>query len=142
MLNQFIFIGRVAKNPQLITTQNGSSLTRFTLAVRRSFRNSKGNYDTDFVQIVCWNKLADRVADYCGTGSMLSVKGRIQMRQMVISDEKQIWVPDVIADTVTFLKLNRVTSDGTPEYEEEELGSEVPEVSEVSEPPTDHDFMS
>lgn len=139
MLNQFIFIGRVAKNPQLITTQNGSSLTRFTLAVRRSFRNSKGNYDTDFIQIVCWNKLADRVADYCGTGSMLSVKGRIQMRQMVLSDEKQILIPDVIADTVTFLKLNRVTQEEELDYEEAELD---PEASEISEPPTDHDFTA
>ncbi|NJP37096.1 single-stranded DNA-binding protein [Alkalicoccus luteus] len=114
MLNQFIFIGRVAKTPHHTTTANGASLTRFTLAVRRSFRNSKGSYDTDFVQIACWNKLADRVADYCGTGSLLSVKGRIQMRQLVVNDEKQVWVPDVIADTVTFLKLNKL--DGS--YEE------------------------
>lgn len=135
MLNQFIFVGRVAKNPHIVTTQNGSSLTRFTLAVRRSFRNSKGNYDTDFIQIVCWNKLADRVADYCGTGSMLSVKGRIQMRQLIISEEKQITVPDVIADTVTFLKLNRVTNDEAPDFDDD-LG---PEISDF---PSDDDLVS
>ncbi|TVP87121.1 MAG: single-stranded DNA-binding protein [Alkalicoccus sp.] len=119
MLNQFIFIGRMAKNPQLITTQNGSSLTRFTLAVRRPYRNSSGSYDTDFVQIVSWNKLAERVADYCGTGSLVSVKGRVQMRQLLVGEDKQISVPDVVADQVTFLKLNKVGAGG--EFTEEEL---------------------
>ncbi|PTL39441.1 single-stranded DNA-binding protein [Alkalicoccus saliphilus] len=119
MLNQFIFIGRMAKNPQLITTQNGSSLTRFTLAVRRPYRNSSGSYDTDFVQIVSWNKLAERVADYCGTGSLVSVKGRVQMRQLLVGEDKQISVPDVVADQVTFLKLNKVGDGG--DFTEEEL---------------------
>ncbi len=118
MLNQFIFIGRMAKTPQLITTQNGSSLTRFTLAVRRPYRNSSGSYDTDFVQIVSWNKLAERVADYCGTGSLVSVKGRVQMRQLLVGEDKQISVPDVVADQVTFLKLNKVGDGG---FTEEEL---------------------
>jgi single-strand DNA-binding protein len=127
MLNQFIFIGRIAKTPQLITTQNGSSLTRFTLAVRRPYRNTNGNYDTDFVQIVSWNKLAERVADYCGTGSLVSVKGRVQMRQLLVNEDKQIWVPDVVADHVTFLKLNKISTDGTPEYDEEEIGYETSE---------------
>ncbi|PRO65618.1 single-stranded DNA-binding protein [Alkalicoccus urumqiensis] len=129
MFNQFLFIGRVAKTPQLVTTQNGAALTRFTLAVRRSFRNARGNYDTDFVQIACWNKLADRVADYCGTGSMVSVKGRVQMRELHITDDKQMMIPDIVADTVTFLKLNRNSSD-VPEEAEAALQAAEAQASE------------
>ncbi|CAM3889523.1 single-stranded DNA-binding protein [Alkalicoccus chagannorensis] len=109
MFNQFIFVGRIAKNPHLVTTNSGTPLTRFTLAVQRPYRTKKGTVNTDFVQICCWNQLAERVAEYCGTGSMITVKGRVQTRELHMDNEKKMTVPDLTADSVTFLKINKVT---------------------------------
>lgn len=108
MLNQFTLIGRMAKTPQLQTTREGVPYIRYTLAVRRTFKNQSGNYDTDFIQLVSWNKLAETVADYCTKGSLISVNGRIQMRSLETDGQKRITIPDVIAETVTFLQLKRV----------------------------------
>ncbi|WP_280769523.1 single-stranded DNA-binding protein [Salipaludibacillus daqingensis] len=110
MLNQFTLIGRMAKSPQLQTTKDGTNFIRFTLAVRRTFKNQAGNYDTDFIQLVAWNKLAETIADYCTKGSLISCNGRIQMRSFELDNQKRLTVPDVIAETVTFLLLKKIES--------------------------------
>ncbi|MCR6112110.1 single-stranded DNA-binding protein [Bacillus sp. A301a_S52] len=116
MLNQFTLIGRIARQPSLQTTREGISFTRFTLAVRRPFKNQAGQYDTDFVQLISWNKVAERVADFCSKGSLVSVNGRIQMRSFELEEEKRLTVPDVVAENVTFLQMKK-RSDDTHSHE-------------------------
>lgn len=106
-MNQFTLIGRVTKDPEIQTTRDGISYTRFTLAVRRPFKNSRGEYDTDFISMVSWKKLAERVADYCAKGSLVSVNGRIVMRALPQNGEQKITVPDMVAENVGFLHLKR-----------------------------------
>ena len=47
MLNQAVLVGRIATDPELKDTEKGK-VTNITLAVPRSFKNSNGEYDTDF----------------------------------------------------------------------------------------------
>ena len=48
MLNKTILVGRLVRDPELIETENGRKVTHVTLAVPRNFKNSSGEYDTDF----------------------------------------------------------------------------------------------
>ena len=47
MLNQAVLVGRIVQEPELKDTEKGK-VTNITLAVPRSFKNSNGEYDTDF----------------------------------------------------------------------------------------------
>ncbi len=47
MLNQAILVGRIVSDPELVNTDKGK-VSNITLAVPRSFKNSNGEYDTDF----------------------------------------------------------------------------------------------
>ena len=47
MLNQAVLIGRIVRDPELKDTEKGK-VTNITLAVPRSFKNTNGEYDTDF----------------------------------------------------------------------------------------------
>lgn len=107
MLNQFTLIGRITREPQLQTTRQGISYARFTLAVRKSYKKRTGNYDTDFIQLVSWSKVAENVADYCAKGSLISVRGRLQMRSFELKNHKRITVPDIVADEVIFLHIKK-----------------------------------
>ncbi|MDQ0254548.1 single stranded DNA-binding protein [Evansella vedderi] len=107
MLNQIMLIGRIVKDPIISNTKDGRAFTRITLAVRRSFKNQEGNYDTDFISCVAWRKTAEMSSDYCTKGSLVCITGRVQMRSQEIEDNKRLSFPEIIAENITFLQLKR-----------------------------------
>jgi len=97
MLNQVILVGRLTSNPEVETLENGKKVSSIVLAVGRSFKNSEGVFETDFIRCVLWNNIAQNTTDYCRKGDVIGVKGRIQ----VGSYEKD--AIEVIAEKITFL---------------------------------------
>lgn len=59
MLNQAVLVGRIVQTPELRETENGKKVARMTLAVPRSFKNSNGEYETDFISCVMWKGVAE-----------------------------------------------------------------------------------
>lgn len=106
MLNQLVVIGRLVKEPELKRTDTGKNVTNITLAVPRSFKNSNGEYDTDFLDCVLWNNVAESTTEYCHKGDLIGVKGRLQTRVYEKDDEKK-YITEVIAEKVTFLSSKR-----------------------------------
>jgi single-strand DNA-binding protein len=103
MLNRIILIGRLTKDPELRYTPNGVAVAKFTLAVDRSFKNQQGEKETDFINIVVWQKQAENVANYLLKGKLAAVEGRLQIRSFEGQDGQRRWVTEVVADTVRFL---------------------------------------
>ena len=64
MLNRVILIGRLTADPELRYTNNGTAVSSFTLAVDRMRPGPNGERQTDFINIVVWNKLAELVSQY------------------------------------------------------------------------------
>lgn len=103
MLNQTVIVGRIVKDPELRETENGSKVTNITLAVPRSFKNSEGEYDTDFISCVLWKGIAESTSEYCKKGDLVGVKGRIQTRNIELQDDIKRNIVEVVAEKVTFL---------------------------------------
>ena len=106
MLNQAILIGRIVKEPELIETEKGK-VSNITLAVPRPFKNSNGQYDTDFISCVLWKGVAESTAEYCKKGDLVGIRGRIQTRSVEMEDETYKHYVEVVADKVTFLSSKR-----------------------------------
>ena len=102
MLNQTVIVGRIAKDPELRETENGKKVTNVTLAVPRSFKNSNGEYETDFISCVLWKGIAESTVEYCKKGDLVGVKGRIQTR-IYEKDEEKKYTTEVVAEKITFL---------------------------------------
>ncbi len=110
MLNQIVIVGRLVKNPELRETETGRKVTNITLAVPRSYKNSNGEYETDYVDCTLWTGIAENTAEYCKKGDLLGVKGRIQTRSYEVDDDKR-FVTEVVAEKVTFLtQKNKVSN--------------------------------
>lgn len=110
MLNQIVIVGRLVKNPELRETETGRKVTNITLAVPRSYKNSNGEYETDYVDCTLWTGIAENTAEYCKKGDLLGVKGRIQTRSYEVNDDKR-FVTEVVAEKVTFLtQKNKVSN--------------------------------
>lgn len=115
MFNQVTLIGRIVRDPVIYTTKEGKSVTTITLAVRRSYKNSKGEYDTDFIPCTAWDKLAETSSDYCTKGSLVCITGRIQMRQIDYGENQRNSFAEIIAESICFLHLKKATPPPTNE---------------------------
>lgn len=103
MLNQIVLVGRLVKTPELKVTDNGKKTSVITLAVPRNYKNQDGQYDTDFLECVLWTGIAENTAEYCKTGDMIGVKGRVQSRVIEKEDGTKRKKTEIVAEKVTFL---------------------------------------
>jgi len=103
MLNQVVLVGRLVKDPELQVTENGKKITTVTLAVPRSYKNMSGEYDTDFLECTMWTNVAENTTEYCHSGDMIGVKGRIQSRVIENDDGTRKKKTEIVAEKVTFL---------------------------------------
>ena len=119
MINRTILVGRLTKDPVLRKTANGSSVTSFTLAVNRKYKQ-EGQPDADFINTVAWNKTADIVVQYTHKGSLVGVEGRIQTRSYDDQSGKRVYVTEVVAESVQFLESKSAAASNAyvPDYEQ------------------------
>ena len=93
-------------------------MSHVTIAIPRSFKNSEGVYETDFINCVLWDAVAKNTAEYCKQGNIIGVKGRLQSRCVEKEDKTKKYYTDVIAEKVTFLSSNKEDKDLAESIEE------------------------
>src|SRR5580658_10524462 len=111
-LNQVTLMGNLTRDPELRQTPNGQNVTSFSLALNRSYKDASGEWQeaTDYIDIVCWGPLAERVAQYLTKGRRALVQGRLQSRSWEREGQKRSKV-EVLANDVTFLDSRTEGSD-------------------------------
>lgn len=102
MLNQIVLVGRLVQDPQIKELENGQRVSYITLSVPRSYKNSDGIHENDFIPCIVWNNIADNVKEYCKKGDVVGIKGRIQTRQ----EEDKIII-EIVAEKFTFLSSRK-----------------------------------
>jgi single-strand DNA-binding protein len=112
-LNQVFLMGNLTRDPELRQTPNGQNVCSFSLALNRSYKdNSSGEWKeaTDYVDIVAWGPLGERVSQYLSKGRRCLVQGRLQSRSWEQDGQKRNKL-EVIASDVTFLDSRGSSSD-------------------------------
>lgn len=102
MLNQVVLVGRLTRDIVVNKSDKGVKVATISLAIPRSFKNSEGLYDTDFVDCVAFDSIASNTSEYCKKGDIVGVKGRVQSRT-IENDGKKENIMDIICEKVTFL---------------------------------------
>lgn len=100
-MNRVILVGRLAQDPEVRYTAAGKAVASFSLAVSR--RVGQGQESVDFIQIVCWEKLAEIVGNNLTKGRRILVEGRLQIRSYEAQDGTKRRVAEVIAQNIEFL---------------------------------------
>lgn len=72
MNNNFIFIGRLTRDPELRYTSSNKALTQIDLAIQN------GKDDTTFVPITLFEKMAENVCKYCEKGDLIGFQGSVK----------------------------------------------------------------
>lgn len=112
-INLVTLMGNLTRDPETRQTPNGQSVTNFSLALNRSYKDASGEWQeaTDYIDVVAWAQLGERVSQYLGRGSRCLVVGKIQSRQWEQEGQKRTKI-EVLANDVTFLDNNN-TSEGS-----------------------------
>ena len=121
MVNQIVLVGRIARAPETKTSDTGKKYATLTLAVPRNYKNANGEYDTDFLDCTLWTSVAESTSEYCKTGDMIGVKGRVQSRIVESPDGLKRRKTEIVAERVTFLTSNSSRRENEPvEHEDSE----------------------
>lgn len=128
-LNQVTLMGNLTRDPELRQTPTGQNVTSFSLALNRSYKDGSGEWQeaTDYIDIVCWGPLAERVAQYLSKGRRCLVQGRLQSRSWEQDGNKRSKV-EVLANDVTFLD-SRGGGDSDNSSQSDEPTAEKPKAS-------------
>lgn len=107
MINQITLVGRIVRTPELELTENGKKIGRLTLAVPREYKNINGEYDTDFIDCTLWTGVAESANEYCKSGDILGVRGKVQSRIIEKEDGTKYKKMEVVADRISFLASSK-----------------------------------
>lgn len=103
-MNKILLTGRLTANPELRYTANNTAVTSFTLAVDRNFKNESGNKETDFINVVAWNKKAELIHQYVQKGDLIGVIGRLQVRTYQNERGENRRATEVVLEEIVFLR--------------------------------------
>ena len=103
MLNLVVLQGRLVADPELRQTPQGTSVATVRIACDRSFSRQGEQRQTDFIDVVAWQKSAEFVCKYFHKGDMILVDGRLQVRSYQDKDTgKNRNAYEVVANNINF----------------------------------------
>lgn len=108
-MNKAILMGRLARDPEIRTTQSGISVCNFTVACDRRSRAADGTYQNqaDFIPCVAWRQQAEFVNRYFAKGDRILVVGSIQPRSWEDQQGQRRYTTEIIVDEVEFCESRK-----------------------------------
>ncbi len=112
--NRVILVGNLVADPELKTTTNGTNVTRFRIAVNRSFTRTGEQPKTDFFDIVAWRQTAEFVSRYFTKGRPILVSGTLQNNNWTDNNNVKHYTVEIVADEVSFVDRKSDSMPGQP----------------------------
>ena len=103
MLNNFVGVARLVKDPELRKANNDTSICVLTLAIDNTLKEVDGTRGTLFLDAKTFGDKADNIAKYCRKGSKVAVGGSLNQRNFVRQDGSKGKVIELVIDDVEFL---------------------------------------
>lgn len=105
--NLMVMVGRLTRDPELRYTPNGAAVAHFALAVDRRYTNQAGERQTDFIDVECWQKLAESASQYLTRGRLVLVQGELHLDNYQTQDGQARRSVRVRASTWQFMEPQR-----------------------------------
>jgi single-strand DNA-binding protein len=103
--NRITLVGNLVRDPEIRYVNSGAAVTKFTLAVNR---RSKQQEETDFIDCVAWDKLAETCNTYLKKGMSVLVDGRLSIRSYETKEGEKRKAAEVVVSVMQMLdRANR-----------------------------------
>jgi single-strand DNA-binding protein len=101
-MNVITLTGNATKDIELRFTPNGKGVANGTIAVRRDFKNQKGEYETDFINFIALGGLSEVMANHIKKGDKFGINGRLQIRKWEKDNGDKQYFTEVIVNSFDF----------------------------------------
>jgi single-strand DNA-binding protein len=104
-LNKVMVIGNVGRDPEMRYTPGGAAVTSFSVAVSRRWTTPENEVrdETEWFNVVAWNKLAETCNQLITKGRKVYIEGRLQTRSWEGQDGQKKYRTEVVASTMLLL---------------------------------------
>ena len=106
-MNIVVLIGRITKDIEVRYTEKDLAVSNFTIAVRKDYKNTDGEYESDFINCVSFGNISEYLKKYANKGDLIAVSGRIQIRNYEDKEGHKKYVTEVFINKVTLLSSNK-----------------------------------
>lgn len=104
-MNKVILIGRLVADPEIRSTNSGTKVATYRLAVDRR-KKPDGTQEADFFACIAWDKSANFVQQYLSKGRKIAVEGRLQSRTYDAQDGSKRSIVEIMVDSHEFCDSN------------------------------------
>lgn len=134
-LNKVMLIGRLTANPEARTTPQGVTVTNFSIATNRVWKDQQGNQQdrVEYHNIVTWRRLAEICAQYLSKGRQVYIEGHLQTRTWDDADGKKNYRTEIVADNMIMLG-NRADTPA-PVHADAQTNNQQPATPQTEETP-------
>ena len=103
--NKVQLIGNLGNAPEIITLDSGKKLAKFSLATNENYKNAKGEKvtDTQWHNIVAWNKTADIIEKYLEKGNEVAIEGKLTSRSYETKEGDKRYVTEIVCNELLML---------------------------------------
>ena len=103
--NKVQLIGNLGNDPEVINLESGKKLVKFSIATNESYKNAKGEkiVDTQWHNVVAWNRTADIIENYTSKGSEIAIEGKLTSRSYDDKEGNKKYITEVVCSEVLLL---------------------------------------
>ena len=133
-MNKVFLIGRLSRDPELRHTSNSTPFCQINVAISRPVGQGK-EPETDFINVVVWNKQAENLVKHVKKGNQIAIEGRIQTRSYDNEEGKKVYVTEVLANHVEFIGNNsNKTNDNQIQTRDNKTSYTAEEIDNIDDP--------
>ena len=103
--NSVKLVGNVGAEPSITNLDNGKKVARLSLATNETFKNSKGEKqtETNWHTLIAWGKAAEIVQKYVTKGKEIAIDGKLTSRSYENKEGEKRNVTEVIVQEILLL---------------------------------------
>ncbi len=103
--NKVQLIGNLGNDPEIITLDSGKKLAKFSIATNETYKNAQGEKvtDTQWHNVVAWNKTADIIEQYVTKGKEIAIEGKLTSRSYEDTEGIKRYVTEVVVNELLLL---------------------------------------
>jgi len=108
--NKVQLIGNLGNDPEVLSTENGKKLARFSIATHESYRNNLGEKvtETQWHRVVAWGKTAELAEKFLNKGAGVALEGKLINRNYTDKEGNKKYVTEVQAKEILLLNAKTI----------------------------------